>query len=64
MDRSYFIGSFQLLSGGLTSTIAIDWHLKVKNKKCDACLIKNYCIITSKSACKKSAQSINSFSRF
>ena len=29
---------------GLTSTTAVDWHLKVKNKKCDVGLIKNYCI--------------------
>ena len=36
---------------GLTSTTAVDWHLKVKNKKC------NYKIIASQSACKKSSQS-------
>ena len=29
---------------GLTSTTAVDWHLKVKNKKRDVGLIKNYCI--------------------
>ena len=32
---------------GLTSTIAVDWLLKVKNKKCDVGLIKNYCITVS-----------------
>ena len=32
---------------GLTSTTAVDWHLKVKNKKCDVGLIKNYCIAVS-----------------
>ena len=26
---------------GLTSTTAVDWHLKVKNKKRDVGLIKN-----------------------
>ena len=40
---------------GLTSTTAVDWHLKVKNKKRDVGLIKNYCITTS---IKKSALSI------
>ena len=30
-----------------TSTTAVDWHLKVKNKKCDVALIKNYCITVS-----------------
>ena len=28
--------------GGLTSTTAVDWHLKVEDKKCDAGLTKNY----------------------
>ena len=32
---------------GLTSTTAVDWHLKVKNKKRDVGLIKNYCITVS-----------------
>ena len=32
---------------GLTSTTAVDWHLKVKDKKCDVGLIKNYCITVS-----------------
>ena len=44
MDRSYFIGSFQLLPGELTSTTAVDWDLKVKDKKGDVGLTKNYCI--------------------
>ena len=45
MDRPYFIGTFQLSPGGLTT--AVDWHLKVKNKKCNVGLIKNYCIAVS-----------------
>ena len=32
---------------GLTSTAAVDWHLKIKNKKCGVGLIKNYCITVS-----------------
>ena len=48
-------------SRGVTSTTAVDWHLRVKNKKCDVGLKK---IIASQSACKKSAQSINLFRRF
>ena len=32
---------------GLTSTTAADWHLKVKKKKCDVGLIKDYCITAS-----------------
>ena len=27
---------------GLASITAVDWHLKVKNKKCHVGLIKNY----------------------
>ena len=46
---------------GLKSTTAVDWQLKVKNKKCDTGLIK---IIASQSTCKKSAQSLNLFSGF
>ena len=32
---------------GITSATAVVWHLKVKNRKCDAGLIKNYCIRVS-----------------
>ena len=32
---------------GLTSTTAVDWNLKVKNKKCNVGLIKYYCITVS-----------------
>ena len=32
---------------GLTSTTAVDWHLKVKNKKGYVGLIKHYCITVS-----------------
>ena len=31
----------------LTSTTAVDWHLKVKDKKCDVGLTKNYYITVS-----------------
>ena len=31
----------------LTSTTAVDWHLKVKDKKCDVGLAKNYYITVS-----------------
>ena len=44
MDRSCFIGSFQLLPGELTSTTAVDWDIKVKDKKGDVGLTKNDCI--------------------
>ena len=46
---------------GLANITAVDWHLKVKNEKCDAGVIN---IIESQSACKKPSQSINLFSRF
>ena len=32
---------------GQISTTPVDWHLKVKDKKCVVCLIKNYCIIVN-----------------
>ena len=32
---------------GVASTTAVDWHLKVKNKKSNVALIKNYCITVS-----------------
>ena len=46
---------------GLTSKTAVNWHLKVKDIGYNAGLTK---FIASQSACKKSAQFINSFSRF
>ena len=33
--------------GLITSTTAVDWHLKVKNKKYNVGLIDNYCITVS-----------------
>ena len=42
MDRPYFIGP-----GGPVSTIAVNWHLKVKDIPYDAGLTKKYCIIVS-----------------
>ena len=32
---------------GLTSTYALDWHLKAKDKKYYAGLTKNYCLAVS-----------------
>ena len=29
---------------GPTNTIAVDWHLKVRDTEYDVCLMKNYCI--------------------
>ena len=40
---------------GLISTTTVDWHLKVKNKKCDIGLIKNYCI----TVCRQKISSIS-----
>ena len=34
-------------AGGLISTSAVDWHLKVKDIEYDVCLTKNYCITVS-----------------
>ena len=44
---------------GLTSKTAVNWHLKVK----DMILFLPE-VIASQSACKKSAQFINTFSKF
>ena len=32
---------------GLTSTSAVDWHLKVKDIECDVGLTENYCLTTN-----------------
>ena len=42
--QTLFHRIFPATARGLTNTTAVDWHLKVKNKKCDVGLIKNYCI--------------------
>ena len=34
-------------AGGLTSTTAVDWHLKVKDIERDVCQTKHYCITVS-----------------
>ena len=47
MDRPYFKRILPATARRVTSTTAVDWHLKVKNKKCDVGLIGNYCIIVS-----------------
>ena len=45
--QTLFHRIFPITARGLTGTAAVDWHLKVKNKKCDVGLIKNYCITVS-----------------
>ena len=45
--QTLFHRIFPANARGLTSTTAVDWLLKVKNKKCDVGLIKNYCITVS-----------------
>ena len=37
----------QATARGLTSTIAVYWHLKAKSEKCNVGLTKNYCIKVS-----------------
>ena len=37
----------RVFPGGLTSTIAVDWHLKVKDIEYDIGLTKNYCVTVS-----------------
>ena len=46
---------------GLASTTAVDWYLKVKNKKCNVGLTKNYSITVSM---QKIRSIINLFSKF
>ena len=58
--QTQFHGILPATARGLASKTAINWHLKVKVIKYNVGLTKNYCI----TACKKSAQSINFFSRF
>ena len=58
--QTLFHRILQATVGGLTSTTAVDWYLKVKDTEYDADLSKN-CCCASQSACKKSAQFINSF---
>ena len=57
MDREK---GFPATARGLTSTIAVDWHLKVKDMEYDVGLTKNYCIIVN---VQKSAQFKNSILR-
>ena len=37
----------RVFPGGLTSKIAVDWHLKVKDIEYDVGLTKNYCVTVS-----------------
>ena len=53
-----FHGILPATARGLASKTAVNWHLKAKDKKY---MVK---IIASQSPCKKTAQSINLFSRF
>ena len=41
-EQTLFHRILQATASGLTSTTAVDLHLKVKNKKCDVGLIKKY----------------------
>ena len=41
-------GSLLATASGLTSTTAVDWHLKVKDIEYDPGLIKKYCLTVSK----------------
>ena len=59
--QTLFHRSFLAPTGGPTSTTAVDWHLKVKDKEYNIALTK---ITVPQSACKKSAQLINSFLRY
>ena len=45
--QTLFLRILPTTARGLTSTTALDWHLKAKNKKCNVGLIKNYCITVS-----------------
>ena len=46
-EQTLFHRILPATAGELTSTTAVDWHLKVKDKKCDVGLTKNYCITVS-----------------
>ena len=46
-EQTLFHRIFSATARGLTITTAVDWHLKVKNKKCDVGLVKTYCITVS-----------------
>ena len=41
--QTLFHSILQATAGGLTSTTAVDWHLKVKDIEHDVGLTKNYC---------------------
>ena len=56
--QSLFHRILPATAGRLTSTTALDWHLKVKDKKCDIGLTKTYCITV------RMQKIINSVSRF
>ena len=45
--RTLFLRIVPATARGLTSTTAVDWHLKVKNKKRDVGVTKDYCITVS-----------------
>ena len=45
--QTLFHRIFPATAREITSTTAVEWHLKVKDKKCDVGLTKNYCITVS-----------------
>ena len=45
--QTLFHRNFPATAKGLASTTGVDWHLRVKNKKFDVGLTKNYCITVS-----------------
>ena len=57
-----------MAAGHLTSTTAVNWHLKVEDIEYSVCTTNTMFVqpkmIASQSAYKKSAQFIHSFSRF
>ena len=46
--QTLFHRIFPATAEGLTSTTAVNWHLKVKDIEYDVGLTKNYCITVSK----------------
>ena len=46
--QTLFHRIFPATAGVLTSTTAVNWHLKVKDIEYDVGLTKNYCITVSK----------------
>ena len=62
--QTLFLRILPATTGGLTTSTAVELHLKVEDKECNVCLTKKYCITDSITINKKPAQFIHSFSRF